>query len=188
MNSRLLCLAMLCVGVHGLAHAQLNKCKGPNGNIVIQDKPCGPDPKADERKMPKIGDKDPHYLDRKTYDGPAPYSEPRPPTPPASNWPPTQAAAPSSNKSQSAEPLTWQQQEAASKQRRAEQEQRANSEQAKSGNRMRDCNEARQQLGVVKTPRPVFSYDNNGNRVYMEDKNRDGEIAAAQRRVNASCT
>lgn len=49
------------------------------------------------------------------------------------------------------------------------------------------CDQARQQLGILKEPRPVFRRDNEGNRQYVDDKDRDAEIAAAQRRVNADC-
>lgn len=54
-------------------------------------------------------------------------------------------------------------------------------------NRAARCNSARRELGVLKEQRPVYHRDNDGNRVYMEDKDRLGAIAAAQQQVEGNC-
>ncbi|MEC5398656.1 DUF4124 domain-containing protein [Uliginosibacterium sp. H1] len=54
-------------------------------------------------------------------------------------------------------------------------------------NRSVRCNNARQQLGVAKSERPIFSYNNAGERQYVDDKNRAATIAAAERRVAEDC-
>ena len=54
-------------------------------------------------------------------------------------------------------------------------------------NRSARCNSARRELGVLKEQRPVYHRDNDGNRVYVEDKDRPGAIAAAQQQVESNC-
>jgi hypothetical protein len=54
-------------------------------------------------------------------------------------------------------------------------------------NRQARCDAARQRLGVLKEERPVYERDNQGNRVYIEDKDRPAAIAEAQREVTANC-
>ncbi len=49
------------------------------------------------------------------------------------------------------------------------------------------CNTARGNLGVLNEQRPVYSYDNKGNRVYVEDKNRAATIAQTQQQISANC-
>jgi hypothetical protein len=54
-------------------------------------------------------------------------------------------------------------------------------------NRFAHCERARSNLGALKMQRPVFRYDNNGDRQYVEDANRQAEIEAAQGQVAANC-
>jgi GH24 family phage-related lysozyme (muramidase) len=49
------------------------------------------------------------------------------------------------------------------------------------------CNSARYNLGVLKEQRPVYTTDNKGNRVYVEDKDRAATIAATERRIAENC-
>jgi hypothetical protein len=49
------------------------------------------------------------------------------------------------------------------------------------------CNAARHNLGVLGEQRPVYSYDNKGNRNYVEDKDRAGRIAETQRLISENC-
>jgi hypothetical protein len=49
------------------------------------------------------------------------------------------------------------------------------------------CNRARQQLGVAKMERPVFTRDNAGQRQYVDDKDRAAVIAEQERIVAAEC-
>jgi hypothetical protein len=52
---------------------------------------------------------------------------------------------------------------------------------------MQRCNHARQQLGVAKTERPIFSYDNKGQRQYVQDDARKATVVAAEKRVAEDC-
>ena len=64
---------------------------------------------------------------------------------------------------------------------------KARNEQADAYTRGVRCDAARRNLGVLKTQRPVFTYDNNGDKKYVEDASRQAEIAAAQRAVAENC-
>lgn len=70
---------------------------------------------------------------------------------------------------------------------RAQEEAKAQNEKAIAFNKMQRCNFARQQLGVTKELRPIYSHDSKGDRQYVPDDNRQATIAAAERRVNAEC-
>ena len=54
-------------------------------------------------------------------------------------------------------------------------------------NRNLACNSARRNLSVLQAQRPVYSTDKNGNKHYVDDANRQSELAAAQQRVAESC-
>lgn len=49
------------------------------------------------------------------------------------------------------------------------------------------CANARRNLGVLREQRPVFSRDENGNRVYVDDKDRPAAVAAAQESADNNC-
>lgn len=68
-----------------------------------------------------------------------------------------------------------------------EQEIQARNRQTEAYNRSVRCEKARHALGVLKTERPVFRYDNKGDRQYLEDSKRGAEINAAQRGVAENC-
>jgi len=53
--------------------------------------------------------------------------------------------------------------------------------------RAMECNAARRDLHVAQTPRAIYRLDSKGNKQYVEDANREAEIAAAQKRVTESC-
>jgi hypothetical protein len=55
-------------------------------------------------------------------------------------------------------------------------------------NRATACSMARRNLSVLQAQRPVYSTDKNGNKQYVEDGNRQSEIAAAQQRVAEDCS
>ena len=55
-------------------------------------------------------------------------------------------------------------------------------------NRAMACTMARRNLAVLQTARPVYTTDKNGNKVYVEDTNRQSEISAAQQRVAETCS
>lgn len=50
------------------------------------------------------------------------------------------------------------------------------------------CNQARQQLAVLTRGGPVYRRNSMGERVYLEDNQRDAEIGRLQREVQASCS
>ena len=54
-------------------------------------------------------------------------------------------------------------------------------------NRSIRCDNARNNLGALKMERPVFRYDSKGQRQYVDDANRQSELAAAQRDVAQNC-
>lgn len=54
-------------------------------------------------------------------------------------------------------------------------------------NRRTRCQRAQNDLGVLKEERPIYHYDKDGNKVYIEDAARPAAIAAAQQRVAAAC-
>ncbi len=60
-------------------------------------------------------------------------------------------------------------------------------QQAEAQNRSSRCNTARRNLGALKTARPVFQYDNKGDKQYLDDSKRQSEMAAAQRDVAENC-
>lgn len=49
------------------------------------------------------------------------------------------------------------------------------------------CHNARRALAVLNEQHPVYSRDDNGNRVYVEDKDRPAAAAAAQDMVDSNC-
>ena len=63
----------------------------------------------------------------------------------------------------------------------------ARNQQIDAHNRQVRCDNARHTLGVLKSQRPVFRYDNKGERQYIEDSARQSEMAAAQRAVAENC-
>lgn len=71
--------------------------------------------------------------------------------------------------------------------RLADEQTKAQNEQIRAHNRMVGCNAARQQLGVLKESRPVYSYNNKGERVFVADENRPAQISSAERRVAELC-
>jgi hypothetical protein len=75
--------------------------------------------------------------------------------------------------------------ETSAKQRNAEA--KARNDQIDAHNRTVRCNNARRSLGVLKEQRPVFRYDNKGERQYLDDASRQSEIVAAKRSVAESC-
>ena len=73
-------------------------------------------------------------------------------------------------------------------QHRLQQEVRDRNRQIDAHNRAVNCERARQALGTLKSQRPVFRYDNNGERQYIEDSKRQAEISAAQQAVAEHCS
>gem|GEM_PF-6626019 len=58
-------------------------------------------------------------------------------------------------------------------------------QQVQARNQMINCN--RQQLGVTKESRPIYGYDNKGNRQYVDDDTRAATTSSAEQRVANEC-
>jgi hypothetical protein len=61
-------------------------------------------------------------------------------------------------------------------------------EEVEAYNKAQRCNAARRQLDILKNSAAVYRVDNNGDRHYLEDQNRQAELEAAQSRVAAECS
>ena len=183
MNSRTLCFLLLLAGTHAVANAQVFKCKAADGRQVIQGFPCGPgttdtDPRPAAKPLVlRERDKSPGA----NWDlGPRPAS----PSYPSQAAAPTRSA-PLLQPRQVATAPQPKQQDATEKLQAAQR--KADDEKAAAFNRMQQCNYARQQLGVVKTQRPIYAYDNKGVPQYVKDEDRQATVAAAERRVAEAC-
>lgn len=192
MNPRPLYLALILASVQAAAHAQYVKCKDANGRYTVQNTPCAPDPRAPDRKRPKVGDRDDSVNQRNKNDKPDANWEPRSQTAQESHISPPQAASPAqahAGKPPKAAPAgqSWQDKEQAYQQRRAEEAKKAVSDQGKANDRQRECNRARQQLAVLSEIQPVYSRANNGEKKYVSDENRPAHIATARQRVADAC-
>lgn len=146
------------------ASAQGFKCKMPDGSLSFQEQPCpaGATSSSMPSAPPSSG----------IMDSPSQSGQSKP-----SRYVPSQKVLgdPAQNKAHDAE------------RRRMEEDVRAQNEKAAAHNKMVRCNYARQQLGVVKEYKPVYSRDNKGDRQYVENENRASVIAAAEQRVAEAC-
>jgi|GEM_PF-7064198 len=128
------------------AHAEMYKCKQPNGSSSFQDHPC------DAKSVPLAA-------------------------PAAGNASAPSGASPS-----------WKEQALESDRQRLAREAKARDEQAQASDKLARCNAARQRLGMLKEAGGIFRRDNNGERRYLDDKERQNETVAAQNRVTADCS
>jgi hypothetical protein len=172
------------------ARAQVYKCLQANGTTGYQATPCptGAKPPArptaaqlNAQRAAAPGDAKP-YVD--PYAGSAdarPHSE-APPAAQAQPSPWGAAPAPAGGNTSS---LVADVQA----RNRRENQQQAYEQAHKDDKRvdMAACNSARHNLGVLSEQRPVFRYDNKGNRVFVEDNDRARTIAEAQKVIAATC-
>lgn len=90
-----------------------------------------------------------------------------------------------------AAPVDWKKREEESRRRRIEKDQSDEASKAKSHNeaaeRANRCNRAKRDLEVLNLQLPVYSKNERGEKVYVEDKDRDAEKAAARRIIEANC-
>jgi hypothetical protein len=191
MNARTVSLLLILAGFHAWTNAQLFKCKSADGRLMFQGVPCAADT-TDMNPRPKPPAADASIVVPKRDNKPGANWDPGPRT--AFPSLPSPVAAP--NQSIPAMPAQAAQEQRQRKQvdferQLAEQrntaQRKAEEEKAIAFNRMQRCNHARQQLGVVKTERRVYSYDNKGERQYVSDENRQATITAAERRVAEEC-
>lgn len=174
------------------AQAQVYKCAQSNGTIGYQSTLCpvaakpGPHPTAAQLNAQRAA----APQDAKPYDDPYKNSvneRPSPDTPSpslAGTWsspePQPRPAAPQSTSSLVADVQARNRRES---DRQAYIDAHRNDKQVN----MAACNAARRNLGVLNEQRPVFHYDNSGNRVYVDDKDRASTTAQAQQSVAANC-
>ena len=59
--------------------------------------------------------------------------------------------------------------------------------QVDAANRTNRCNRARYTLGVMQEQRPVYTYDNDGNKVYVADADRSAAITSARDTIDSDC-
>ena len=175
------------------ARAQVYKCPQANGTIGYQATPCPTNakpaghPTAAQLNAEKAAS--PKPKDDKPYDDPYATSvssrpHPQAPATQAAPWPAGGSPPPAAPQQNSSSLVADVQ-----ARNRRENQQQAYQEAHKNDKvvNMAACNTARHNLGVLQEQRPVFSYDNKGNRVFVEDKDRANNIADAQRAITASC-
>lgn len=192
MNIHPLFLALILASLHAVAHAQLFKCKGANDRYTFQDVPCAPDTNAPERQRPKAGEKNESFTQPKKDNRPGANWGPRTPMPQSDRINSPQASMPTqldAARSPAASPSgkSWQEKEQDYQKRRAEDQTKAYNDQVKSNNQMHECNYARQQLGVLKEGRRVFSRDNKGERQYLDEENRQAEKSRVEQQIAKAC-
>ncbi len=159
MNLRLICFGLL-VCIAPIAQGQAYKCKQADGSLSFQDQPCQGGGSSSKIALPS-----------------APTVSGEPSGPSGNSTVPKQRSARTFDPRQMQDEQTL----------RAQEEAKAQNEKAIAFNKMQRCNFARQQLGVTKELRPIYSHDSKGDRQYVPDDNRQATIAAAERRVNAEC-
>ena len=142
------------------AWAQTYKCTQPDGKTAFQDQPCHMSGGTGGSVNIKV-------------------------TPPSSDAPLPGAQQPQQQQRQrSTSPYAGTQTadaQAGQKQRQQQQQQQDDYQ------RNARCNNARSNLGALKAARPVYQYDNKGDKQYLDDSRRQSEMAAAQRGVAENC-
>ena len=171
------------------AWAQVYKCTQPDGSTSFQGTPCPSS--ARPPVAPKAGtvtprvsaatdaSDDPYAKDGGRWTIPAAPPLPRSPSESVAPQRPAAQALARGN----ADPRSAENERIRAENQRIEAENRR----TEALNRQTRCNAARQQLGVLKGGHAVYRTDNNGERHYVDDDKRQGEIDAAQQRVNADC-
>ena len=189
MKSLPISLLLVLASLHGSANAQLYKCKAANGRFAFQDAPCA-EGTTDANTRPKPAATEASTVVPLKSKGAGANWDPGPRPEPPSRPPSVQVAAPAhaapTRAPQTADEQRQRKQGDLERQQAAEQR-KAEDDKAAAFNRMQRCNYARQQLGVAKTERPIFSYDNKGERQYVPDENRKATLASAEKQVAQDC-
>jgi len=86
-----------------------------------------------------------------------------------------------------ASPTDWKQKELDSRQQHIQKEQAEKQQQKTEAERHNLCVEARRQLGVLQAGVPVFHVNERGERVFVEDDERQRKVEAAQERARKNC-
>jgi hypothetical protein len=90
-----------------------------------------------------------------------------------------------------AAPTDWKQKEIDARQSRITKEQQEQNQKAQEQNQMtarkQNCIESQRQLNIAQTPRPVFQVNEKGEKVYLDDKDRQREIDGWAANVKKYC-
>ena len=113
-----------------------------------------------------------HYSENPPPDGKATKMETKPSGP---------AGAPS------ALPESWKQRELESRQKRIKEESDRAGEDNRAAARKRRCLQAQREIDVVQSARPVYSVNERGEKVYLDDKDRAREIEGWKKHVQTYC-
>ncbi len=88
-------------------------------------------------------------------------------------------------------PTDWKQKEIDARQTRITKEQQDSTQKAVEQNaasaRKHNCVESQRQLAIAQTPRPVFQVNDKGEKVYLDDKERQREIDGWAANVKKYC-
>jgi len=185
-----LVVGILCVAPQATRAQQVYKCAQANGTIGYQSTPCPTNekPPAHPTAAQLNAQRAAAPRDDRPYDDPyanSVSSRPHPQAPMVQAPPSPFAPAPAPAQTQSTSSLVA---DVQARNKRENQQQAAldahrNDKVVNAAN----CNAARRNLGVLNEQRPVYSYDNKGNRVYVEDKDRAATIAQTQQQVSSNC-
>jgi hypothetical protein len=179
----------LVAGLPLAAVAQVYKCPQPGGSTSYQGTPCATSGKAPARPTAaELNAQKPPVETKPFYDPYASNPGSRPhPVIPVTQAP--QAPRAPAEKAPAARPSLAEQQARYDRERVLEENERIRKENARTeaSNQAIRCSSARQNLSVLGEQVRVYRLDNNGNRVYVSDASRAGEVAAAQQRVAAEC-
>ena len=154
-------LSLLLMSFPLVAYAQVYKCKQANGSTSFQEQPCPEGAKSSTLALPAAPGE----------------SVVNPSTPQKGTATKAGATQKDINEGKLLD----------AQRARADREINEANERVRAESQAQRCNAARSQLGILKEPRPVFRRDNNGDRQYVLDDDRQAEIAAATRRVAADC-
>ena len=90
-----------------------------------------------------------------------------------------------------APPIDWKQKELDARQQRIQKEQRDENQNASEANakavRTNRCLQAQRELNIVQMARPIYQMNEKGEKVYLEDKDRQREIDAWKENVRKYC-
>ena len=174
------------------AQAQVYKCPQPNGTIGYQSTPCpvaakpAPHPTAAQLNAQRAA----APQDDKPYDDPYRNSVSERPHSDVPSFGQGGANGSASSQARPAAPQSTSSLVADVQARnRRENQQQAEADAHKNDKHvnMAACNSARHSLGVLNEQRPAYSYDNKGNRVYVDDKDRANTTAQVQQSIAANC-
>lgn len=94
---------------------------------------------------------------------------------------------PPSSDAPAAPPQDWRARELELRQKRLDKERAERKSQQEAGVREARCLRAQRALEQLNRQRPIYDVDKQGNRVYMDDKERAAEIEGARKAIEASC-